>query len=111
MAMAPLTEDDLADFLFNYFKAEYAPIRSFFSTAYAEPCMPQRWSSMGHELQPVIIRPANAQAQKDLESLDIFLRQRNLDGRLSIIQSQRCRRRKLHQFPNGMAGRIARPRF
>ena len=80
MAMAPLTEDDLADFLFNYFKAEYAPIRSFFSTAYAEPRMPQRWSSMGHELQPVIIRPANAQAQKDLESLDIFLRQRNLDA-------------------------------
>ena len=78
--MAPLTEDDLADFLFNYFKAEYAPIRSFFSTAYAEPRMPQRWSSMGHELQPVIIRPANAQAQKDLESLDIFLHQRNLDA-------------------------------
>ncbi|OCL14315.1 hypothetical protein AOQ84DRAFT_260692, partial [Glonium stellatum] len=80
MAMAPLTEDDLADFIFNYFKAEYAPIRSFFSTANAEPRTPQRWSSMGHELQPLIIRPANAQAQKDLESLDTFLRQWNLDA-------------------------------
>ncbi|OCK75006.1 hypothetical protein K432DRAFT_276188, partial [Lepidopterella palustris CBS 459.81] len=80
MAMAPLTDDDLTDFLYNYFKAEYAPIRSFFSTATAEPRMPDRWRQMGHELVPLCIRPANAQAQKDLESLDNFMRQHNLDS-------------------------------
>jgi hypothetical protein len=35
---------------------------------------------MGHELQPLSVRPANAQAQKDLESLDYFTRKWNLDA-------------------------------
>jgi hypothetical protein len=34
----------------------------------------------GHELQPLSVRPANAQAQKDLESLDYFTRKWNLDS-------------------------------
>ncbi|KAF2261579.1 hypothetical protein CC78DRAFT_570449 [Lojkania enalia] len=79
-AMLPLNEADFLDFVFNYFKAEYAPIRSFFSTATAEPRQPQRWVSMGHELAPLSFRPANAQAQKDLESLDYFVRKWNLDS-------------------------------
>ncbi|KAF2469683.1 uncharacterized protein BDR25DRAFT_263624, partial [Lindgomyces ingoldianus] len=79
-AMLPLVEADFLDFIFNYYKAEYAPIRSFFSTATADPRQPQRWVSMGHELAPLSFRPANAQAQKDLESLDYFIRQRNLDA-------------------------------
>ncbi|ORY10331.1 hypothetical protein BCR34DRAFT_485907 [Clohesyomyces aquaticus] len=78
--MLPLTEGDFLDFIFNYFKAEYYPIRSFFSTAAADPRQPQRWVSMGHELAPLTFRAANAQAQKDLESLDYFVRQRNLDA-------------------------------
>ncbi|KAF2271488.1 uncharacterized protein EI97DRAFT_387767 [Westerdykella ornata] len=79
-AMLPLKEADLLDFIYNYFKAEYAPIRSFWSTAAAEPRQPQRWVSMGHELTPLTFRPANAQAQKDLESLDYFIREKNLDA-------------------------------
>ncbi|KZM21056.1 uncharacterized protein EKO05_0011114 [Ascochyta rabiei] len=79
-AMLPLNESDFLDFIFNYFKAEYAPIRSFWSTATADPRQPQRWVNMGHELQPLSIRPANAQAQKDLESLDYFTRRWNLDS-------------------------------
>jgi hypothetical protein len=35
---------------------------------------------MGHEMSPLTIRPANAQAQKDLESLDYFTRKWNLDA-------------------------------
>lgn len=34
----------------------------------------------GHELQPLSVRPANAQAQKDLESLDYFTRKWHLDS-------------------------------
>ena len=79
-AAIPLAEADFLDFIFNYFKAEYSPIRSFWGTASAEPRHPQRWVSMGHELTPLSFRPANAQAQKDLESLDYLVRQRNLDS-------------------------------
>jgi hypothetical protein len=78
--MLPLNEADFLDFVFNYYKAEYAPIRSFFSTATAEPRQSSRWISMGHELSPLTFRPANAQAQKDLESLDYFTRKWNLDA-------------------------------
>lgn len=45
-AMLPLNEGDFLDFIFNYFKAEYAPIRSFWSTATADPRQPQRWINM-----------------------------------------------------------------
>jgi hypothetical protein len=76
----PLTETDFLDFIYNYFKAEYAPIRSFWSTATAFPTQTHRWISMGHELAPLVVRPANAQAQKDLESLDYFIRKWNLDA-------------------------------
>ncbi|KAF1361051.1 hypothetical protein EJ07DRAFT_112375 [Lizonia empirigonia] len=78
--MLPLNEGDFLDFIYNYFKAEYAPIRSFWSTATADPRQPQRWVNMGHELQPLSVRPANAQAQKDLESLDYFTRKWHLDS-------------------------------
>lgn len=79
-AAMPLNEADFMDFVYNYFKAEYAPIRSFWSTATADPREPSRWFSMGNELQPLRVRPANAQAQKDLESLDYFTRKWNLDA-------------------------------
>ncbi|KAF1913342.1 hypothetical protein BDU57DRAFT_522199 [Ampelomyces quisqualis] len=79
-AAMPLTEEDFLDFIYNYFKAEYAPIRSFWSTATADPRQLQRWINMGHEMSPLVIRPANAQAQKDLESLDYFTRKWNLDA-------------------------------
>jgi hypothetical protein len=77
-AAMPLTEADFLDFIYNYFKAEYAPIRSFWSTATADPRQLPRWINMGHELAPLAVRPANAQAQKDLESLDYFIRKWNL---------------------------------
>lgn len=76
----PLTEADFLDFIYNYFKAEYAPIRSFWSTATAFPYQPSRWINMGHELAPLSIRPANAQAQNDLDSLDYCIRKWNLDA-------------------------------
>jgi hypothetical protein len=79
-AAMPLTEADFLDFIYNYFKAEYAPIRSFWSTATADPRQLPRWINMGHEISPLAIRPANAQAQKDLESLDYFTRKWNLDA-------------------------------
>ncbi|KAF2196034.1 hypothetical protein GQ43DRAFT_445479 [Delitschia confertaspora ATCC 74209] len=79
-AMLPLTLLDLYDFLFNYFKAEYAPIRSIFSTATAIPHQPSRWLNMGHELVPLTFRPAHAQAQKDLESLEQFAKEKGLDS-------------------------------
>jgi len=79
-AAMPLTEADFLDFIYNYFKAEYAPIRSFWSTATADPRQPSRWYSMGHEMSPRTVRPANAQAQKDLESLDYFTKKWNLDA-------------------------------
>ena len=79
-AMLPLTESDFLDFIFNYFKAEYSPIRSFWSTATADPRQPPRWISMGHELSPLGFRPAKAQAQNDLESLDYFTKKWNLDA-------------------------------
>jgi hypothetical protein len=79
-AMLPLNESDFLDFIYNYFKAEYAPINSFWSTATAIPRQEMRWINMGHELAPSSIRPANAQAQKDLESLDYFVRKWNLDA-------------------------------
>jgi hypothetical protein len=79
-AAMPLTEADFLDFIYNYFKAEYAPIRSFWSTATADPRQLPRWINMGHELSPLHIRPANAQAQKDLESLDYFTRKWTLDA-------------------------------
>ena len=79
-AMLPLNEADFLDFIYNYFKAEYAPINSFWSTATAIPHHPTRWINMGHELAPLSVRPANAQAQKDLESLDYFVRKWNLDA-------------------------------
>ncbi|KAI4907102.1 hypothetical protein J4E90_009997 [Alternaria incomplexa] len=79
-AAMPLTEADFLDFVYNYFKAEYYPIRSFWSTATAFPRQTERWISMGHELSPLQVRPANAQAQKDLESLDYFTRKWNLDA-------------------------------
>ncbi|RAR06205.1 hypothetical protein DDE82_003555 [Stemphylium lycopersici] len=79
-AALPLTEIDFLDFIYNYFKAEYYPIRSFWSTATAFPRQPERWISMGHELAPLVVRPANAQAQKDLESLDYFTRKWRLDA-------------------------------
>lgn len=76
----PLTEADFLDFIYNYFKAEYAPIRSFWSTATADPRQLPRWINMGHELSPLAIRPANAQAQKDIESVEFFTRKWNLDA-------------------------------
>ncbi|KAF1998795.1 hypothetical protein P154DRAFT_468928, partial [Amniculicola lignicola CBS 123094] len=79
-AKLPLTDHDFLDFIWNYFKAEYSPIRSFWSTATAEPHQSQRWITMGRELVPTTFRPANAQAQKDLESLDLFVRRRKLDA-------------------------------
>jgi hypothetical protein len=79
-AAMPLTEVDFLDFVYNYFKAEYYPIRSFWSTATAFPRQTERWIAMGHELSPLVVRPANAQAQKDLESLDYFTRKWNLDA-------------------------------
>jgi hypothetical protein len=79
-AAMPLTEADFLDFIYNYFKAEYAPIRSFWSTATADPRQPSRWYNMGHEQAPRAIRPANAQAQKDIESVDFFTRKWNLDA-------------------------------
>ncbi|KAF2850494.1 hypothetical protein T440DRAFT_468478 [Plenodomus tracheiphilus IPT5] len=79
-AAMPITDADFLDFIYNYYKAEYAPIRSFWSTATAFPHAPSRWINMGHELQPLSVRPANAQAQKDLESLDYFTRKWNLDA-------------------------------
>lgn len=78
-AMLPLNESDFLDFIFNYFKAEYAPIRSFWSTATADPRQPQRWVNMGHELQPLTLRAANAQAQKDIDSLTYFTLKWRLD--------------------------------
>jgi hypothetical protein len=77
--MAPLTLADLYDFLYNYIKAEYSPIRSWFSTAAAEPRQQQRWASMGHELVPLSFGPAHAQAQKDLHSLGTFVKEKGLD--------------------------------
>jgi hypothetical protein len=79
-AAMPLGEADFMDFIYNYIKSEYAPIRSFWSTATADPRQPSRWINMGHELTPLAIRPANAQAQKDLESLDYFIRKWSLDA-------------------------------
>lgn len=79
-AMLPLNETDFLDFVYNYYKAEYAPIRSLWSTATAIPNSPQRWQAMGNELFPLSFRPANAQAQKDLDSLDYFIRKWNLDA-------------------------------
>lgn len=79
-AALPLTEGDFLDFVYNYFKAEYYPIRSFWSTATAVPHQAERWMSMGHDLNPYEIRPARAQAQKDLASLDYFIRKWNLDA-------------------------------
>jgi hypothetical protein len=79
-AAMPLTEADFLDFIYNYFKAEYAPIRSFWSTATADPRQPSRWYNMGHEQAPRAIRPANAQAQKDIESVEFFARKWNLDA-------------------------------
>lgn len=79
-AMLPLNEADFLDFIYNYYKAEYAPIRSLWSTATAVPNSPQRWQRMGNELFPLSFRPANAQAQKDLDSLDYFIRNWNLDA-------------------------------
>jgi hypothetical protein len=79
-AMLPLNEGDFLDFIYNYFKAEYSPIRSLWSTATAVPNSPHRWQTMGNELFPLSFRPANAQAQKDLDSLDYFLRKWNLDA-------------------------------
>lgn len=79
-AALPLTEGDFLDFIYNYFKAEYYPIRSFWSTATAVPHQAERWMCMGHDLYPYEIRPAQAQAQKDLESLDYFIRKWNLDA-------------------------------
>jgi hypothetical protein len=79
-AAMPLTEADFLDFIYNYFKAEYAPIRSFWSTATADPRHLSRWINMGHDLSPLSVRPANAQAQKDLDSLDIFIQKWNLDA-------------------------------
>jgi hypothetical protein len=79
-AMLPLIESDFLDFIYNYFKAEYSPIRSFWSTATADPRQPPRWIAMGHELSPTSFRPARAQAQKDLESLDYFTKKWNLDA-------------------------------
>ncbi|KAF1948476.1 hypothetical protein CC80DRAFT_498099 [Byssothecium circinans] len=79
-AMLPLNTTDFLTFIYTYFKAEYSPIRSLWSTATAIPTSPHRWQTMGHELSPLSIRPANAQAQKDLDSLDYFLRKWNLDA-------------------------------
>lgn len=79
-AALPLREADFLDFIYNYFKAEYYPIRSFWSTATAVPHQAERWMSMGHDLRPYEIRPARAQSQKDLESLDYFTRKWNLDA-------------------------------
>lgn len=76
----PLSESDFLDFIYNYFKAEYAPIRWIFaSTADAVPRQPQRWLSMGNELFPTAWHPASPQTQADLESLNYFIRRWKLD--------------------------------
>lgn len=78
---SPLSEADLLDFVYNYFKAEYAPIRWLFtSTADAVPKQAQRWIFMGNELFPTTWRPANPQTQADLASLDNCIQRRKLDG-------------------------------
>ncbi|KAH6612129.1 hypothetical protein C7974DRAFT_419028 [Boeremia exigua] len=79
-AMPPLTDADFRDFVYNYFKAEYAPLRSIWSTATAEPRQAPRWTSLGHEISPQTLRPANAQAQKDLSDLALFVATYSLPG-------------------------------
>lgn len=54
--MLPLNERDFLDFIYNYFKAEYAPIRSFWSTATADPRQPQRWVNMVGLPIPIYLR-------------------------------------------------------
>ena len=77
----PLGEPDFLDFIYNYFKAEYAPIRWLFtSTADAVPRQPQRWNSMGNELFPTAWHPASPQTQADLQSLDYCIRKWKLDA-------------------------------
>ncbi|KAF1976254.1 hypothetical protein BU23DRAFT_456235 [Bimuria novae-zelandiae CBS 107.79] len=77
----PLSEADFLDFVYNYFKAEYAPIRWLFtSTAEAVPKQAQRFIFMGNELFPTSWRPANPQTQGDLESLDYCIRKWKLDA-------------------------------
>src|SRR5690242_689119 len=50
------------------------------SVSYIKPCRSRLMQNQGHELQPLSVRPANAQAQKDLESLDYFTRKWHLDS-------------------------------
>lgn len=77
----PLSEADFLDFICNYFKAEYAPIRWLFtSTADAVPRQAPRWLSIGNELFPTAWRPATPQAQNDLESLNYCIRKWKLDA-------------------------------
>ncbi|KAJ4359857.1 uncharacterized protein N0V89_000413 [Didymosphaeria variabile] len=76
----PLNEADFLDFIYNYFKAEYAPIRWIFaSTAEAVPLQPKRWLAMGDQLSPTSFRPADPRAHADLQSLEYCIRKWNLD--------------------------------
>ncbi|KAL1594372.1 hypothetical protein SLS60_010132 [Paraconiothyrium brasiliense] len=76
----PLREADFLDFIYNYFKAEYAPIRWIFaSTAEAVPLQPKRWLAMGDQLAPTSFRPADPWAHADLQSLEYCIRKWNLD--------------------------------
>lgn len=77
----PLSEADFLDFIYNYFKAEYAPIRWIFaSTAEAVPRQPKRWLAMGDELCPTSFRPADPRAHADLEALNYCIRKWDLDA-------------------------------
>ncbi|KAF2443268.1 hypothetical protein P171DRAFT_416785 [Karstenula rhodostoma CBS 690.94] len=77
----PLSEADFLDFIYNYFKAEYAPIRWIFaSTAEAVPLQAKRWLAMGDHLSPTAFRPADPRAHADLQSLEYCIRKWNLDG-------------------------------
>ncbi|OAG01374.1 uncharacterized protein CC84DRAFT_1167595 [Paraphaeosphaeria sporulosa] len=77
----PLSEADFLDFIFNYFKAEYAPIRWIFaSTADAVPLQAKRFLAMGDHLSPTSFRPADPRAHADLQSLEYCIRKWNLDA-------------------------------
>lgn len=77
----PLSEADFLDFIYNYFKAEYAPIRWIFaSTAEAVPLQAKRWLAMGDHLSPTSFRPVDPRAHADLQSLEYCIRKWNLDA-------------------------------
>ncbi|KAL5413629.1 hypothetical protein PMIN03_003668 [Paraphaeosphaeria minitans] len=78
---SPLSEADFLDFIYNYFKAEYAPIRWIFaSTAEAVPVQAKRFLAMGDHLSPTSFRPADPRTHTDLQSLEYCIQKWNLDA-------------------------------